>query len=627
MTSKSSKTASIKTIIASGLFFLLLFFPSYSGYSWSSTELTGMFTTHQFLTRTAYGYLEKHPMIRDHIIPFPPLAEIEKYCGLNIKVVGGGVEKTGEGPDNPSKSSFADHYFNPTFPGGGRGNAPDRINENYAVLRTDISVGTINDKTARSAAYLAHYIQDMTCPFHVLGAPDNDLRFTAQAAGPYITKYGERICVLKEGFDLAKVCANPVTYLVDINLRFFEQDEPGFWNMMVARYKIDDSPGRNWFEPNYYNGHICPIFHTYLSTHFLYEAMVANYHNNPEMISRFSHLSNINLLTNNWNSLSLSPVRAGEFAKKLARLTREDLDNNDPEFMFDPRQLISYIYIGHKALGYMDILPETLQKKIVAMKSTVPVPEKAWTTAIQATYTVWRSAFSALFVDCEKDVLLFQTGSNPDTYVAKVKLTNYEPGETARDISVKLKQVSKGLDREIGEAVLPQLAGNQNNNSAWLQFKEPFPLQESAYIKVTVTGTFDRVPDAGSMSYTSKNPVVDPLGGTWKFQEANALISILYNAATQQYEGRVIKKGGMAFHEMGALWLSGIKPVQTAVMTAQYAPDDKIYTGTECSWEVLTNPDGSYRKGQPTRLSASITVNGNTMVFRTKDDTFHFTRD
>jgi hypothetical protein len=625
MTRKSDGSTFRKTIIASGLVFLMLFVPSYSGYSWSSTELTGMFTTHQFLTRMAYAYLEQHPMIRDHIIPFPPLAEIEVYCGITIKMANYQKTIVGEGPDNPSKSSFSDHYFNPSLPADGAGNAPVRINELYAGLCRDISSTVTNGETARKAAYLAHYIQDMTCPFHVLGAPDNYLQFTASAAGPYIEKYGERTCVLKDGVDVKKVCSNPVSNLIEGNLRYFEQDEAGFWDMMAERYKNDKTQGKNWFEPNYYNGYICPDYYTYLSTHFLYEAMVAHYHNNPEMINRFSHLPNINFLTNNWNSLAISPSRSGEFAKKLARFTKEDLDNYDPEFMFDPAKLISYTFVAYKMLGFTGMLSAFEQKDLTRMKSTVPMPEKAWTTAIQATYTVWRASFSALFVDCDNDVELFQAGTNPDTYVARVKLTNYEPGETAKNIAVHLKQVSNGATHDIGTATIAELANNQNSNSTWVLFKEPFALPASAQLKVEVTGTFDKVPDAGKASYTSKSPVTDPLGGSWYMQETKASVAVLYNSKTQQYEGKVVSPGDLAFHGAGVLLMTGVKQVETQVIDPH--PGEKYYTGTECSWEVLTNPDGSYRKGQQTRLPLAITVKGNTMVYRTKDDTFHFTRE
>ncbi len=559
----------MKTIVASCLFFLLLFFPSYTGYSWSSTEYTGMFSTHQFLTRMAYVYLEKHPMISDHIIPFPPLAEIEAYCGLNINIGKYPNHIYGEGPDNPSKSFFADHYFNPTFPPDGAGNAPDRINELYTSLCSDLTLGLTDPNTAKNAAYLAHYIQDMTCPFHVIGAPDNALQFTASAAGPYLEKYGENTCVLKDGVDSLKACTNPVSNLIENNLRFFEQDETGFWDMMAERYKKDDSQGKNWFEPNYYNGHICPKLYTYLSTHFLYEAMVAHYHNNPEMVNRFSHLSNINFLTNNWNSLAISPARSGEFAKKLARFTKDDLDNYKPEFMFDPKELVSYTFVAYKALGYVGMLTEAGQKDVTAMKSTVPMPENAWTTAIQATYTIWRASFSALFVDCENDVQLFQAGSNPDTYTARVKLTNYEPGETVKNITANLKLVSNGVARDIGTATVTELPNNQNSNSTWLAFKEPFIMPESAQLSVEITGTYEKVPDAGKASYTGKNPAMDPLGGSWYMNEAKASVAILYDSETQQYEGKVISPGILAFHSQGALILTGIKPVEKQVNVIQ----------------------------------------------------------
>jgi hypothetical protein len=70
--------------------------------------------------------------------------------------------------------------------------------------------------------------------------------------------------------------------------------------------------------------------------------------------------------------------------------------------------------------------------------------------------------------------------------------------------------------------------------------------------------------------------------------------------------------------------LTGVKPVETQVKVTQ--PGEKYYAGTECSWEALTNPDGTLSKGPQTRLPVSITVNGNTMVYCTKDETLHFTR-
>ena len=118
---------------------------------------------------------------------------------------------------------------------------------------------------------------------------------------------------------------------------------------------------------------------------------------------------------------------------------------------------------------------------------------------------------------------------------------------------------------------------------------------------------------------------MDPLGGSWYIKETKASVAILYDAKTQQYEGKVISPGDLAFHSKGVLMLTGVKPVETQVKVPH--PGEKYYTGTECSWEALTNPDGTLSKGPQTRLPVSITVNGNTMVYRTKDETLHFTRE
>jgi len=44
-------------------------------------ELLGKFTTHQFLTRTAYAFLLKHPMLVNKLVDFPTLEEIELFSG------------------------------------------------------------------------------------------------------------------------------------------------------------------------------------------------------------------------------------------------------------------------------------------------------------------------------------------------------------------------------------------------------------------------------------------------------------------------------------------------------------------------------------------------------------------
>jgi hypothetical protein len=89
----------------------------------------------------------------------------------------------------------------------------------------------------------------------------------------------------------------------------------------------------------------------------------------------------------------------------------------------------------------------------------------------------------------------------------------------------------------------------------------------------------------------------------------------------------VIRQGDLAFHGQGALLVTGINPVEKPVTAGQQVSSANSYTGTELSWEVITNQDGSYSKGPQTRLPVSITVNGNTLTYRTKDNAYQFTRE
>jgi len=68
---------------------------------------------------------------------------------------------------------------------------------------------------------------------------------------------------------------------------------------MVERFQYDNQRGANWFEPNYYDGPVCQSLFTYLSTHFIYEAFVALYHNNSQIVARFKPDERLQLLRKN----------------------------------------------------------------------------------------------------------------------------------------------------------------------------------------------------------------------------------------------------------------------------------------------------------------------------------------
>jgi hypothetical protein len=99
----------------------MTFFIVHSACGWSSTETKGIFMTHQFLNTEAHKLLSEHPMLQKGYIKFPSISDINKYSGVRPPIDGGTLEISGEGPDNPTNSSFAAHYFNPSIGKSGLG--------------------------------------------------------------------------------------------------------------------------------------------------------------------------------------------------------------------------------------------------------------------------------------------------------------------------------------------------------------------------------------------------------------------------------------------------------------------------------------------------------------------------
>jgi len=403
----------------------LTFLIAHSVYGWSSTETKGIFMTHQFLNTEAHKLLSEHPMLKKGYIKFPKISDINKYSGVRPPIDGGTLEISGEGPDNPKKSDFAAHYFNPSIGNSGLGGAPKKVSETYAGLKRSLLVMSERYKdyakeninpinTAYYGAYLAHFIQDMTCPFHVIGAPKEYLQYDPKAMGPYTKRYGAGIWEWTESSPFrnqnapnSSVSATPLTGGPADSV-YVQIDPQKFWNLMVDRFIKEKSPGANWFEPNYYNGPGFQLTWTYRGTHFLYEALVGPYH--TSLLDVTMAPNEVKKFRKRWY-LSTTD-KPGSFAKNIASETKERLDREEKEFMFNPAKMM--------------------------MPGEVPIPHEAWCQAVQATYTVWRASFSALFVDRYTDVKLAKVSNNPDKYKFRLRIKNVEPEENATNVLARV---------------------------------------------------------------------------------------------------------------------------------------------------------------------------------------------
>ena len=105
--------------------------------------------------------------------PFPDTAAaIVAHEGVYAK------GKEGNGPDKEGVSGYSEHYYNPNTDKGG---APQAISKWYKRLAEDLTIG--NPGTApRAAAWGAHYLADMSCPYHVIGMPGAEAKAAYEAA-------------------------------------------------------------------------------------------------------------------------------------------------------------------------------------------------------------------------------------------------------------------------------------------------------------------------------------------------------------------------------------------------------------------------------------------------------------
>ena len=329
---KKMKTySSLQNILLFSIFFLILIFPSVVR-SWSSLDQTGLrgsFGTHEFLCDRAYDELEKHPAFE--YIHFPSQEKIREYSGINFA-------KEGKGPDNPKLTRYSEHYYNPR---NGQGLAPKSVEREYNDLKNSLRAlmiaggdpGTatkektsiIFETAARSAAWSGHFIQDMTCSFHVNGMMRDEVNVN-------------NVPSEQEFFEIMG------PYSQSMN-------EP--WAELVRRFREDEDGNSDWFDPVYFDG---PDYEpSRLSTHFTYEGAVetncgldqAALINTTDMVESYLTKDRI---SREWKH----DMSMDELAIRLATNTKDLLDNDTMGYLYiDPNMVRTKI---DRVRFYMDLI-------------------------------------------------------------------------------------------------------------------------------------------------------------------------------------------------------------------------------------------------------------------------------
>lgn len=290
----------------SGLVFCALFFlliPQ-RGFSWGSfTD----FETHQFLLKVAYDDLKQDPAIMD--IGFPKLEDILAKEGVYF--VGDQGMISGPGPDNPNTTPDSWHYYNPKIRMGGGPGAAAKYFKYMAKGRvTKVSADVLNQATAWSA----HFMADMSVPYHVVGLPKSELDTLAKDPSG---------ATVLPSVPLGSVYSDD---RYKMNYQGVGQHSND-WKQEVDRFYADAATRDNadYFDPWYWNG-IWPMS-TKESSHMQWEAWVFHNVDNPRVVIRGYSPEWKNpapAFEPNWDAYG---EQVSELAKRSAGITRDNIQS------------------------------------------------------------------------------------------------------------------------------------------------------------------------------------------------------------------------------------------------------------------------------------------------------------
>jgi hypothetical protein len=151
-----------------------------SGWAPGFVATGGISADHQYILDAAYKKLQSDPAFEGS--NFPALEAIKAYEGINkpLELLTSYLSEGlgGPGPDVPGNSPWSYHYYNPRT---GKGSAPSAVADRYAFLKRGLEnrnrildsprIGSILEK---DAAYLAHFVADLSCPYHINGLPADE---------------------------------------------------------------------------------------------------------------------------------------------------------------------------------------------------------------------------------------------------------------------------------------------------------------------------------------------------------------------------------------------------------------------------------------------------------------------
>jgi hypothetical protein len=436
-------------------------------YSWGAFRGIARFAkvteTHQDIIRAAYGLLMRDPvMSRARLMflgdnSFLNADDILQYEGIDvIPDVSSGLYTTfGPGPDADGSAPFSWHWYNPrTF----SGYAPRAASNHYidfalATLQTTFD----RERALKGMAWSAHFVADMTVPYHVNGVPYFNENPKLEP-GPCILSEEDSgplyLCNLTPSLLLPSSQANKEQYWgYGLNKDFTRSFET-FKKVRENASLMDDGVNPiDWFDPWYWNG---SIISDARSSHATFEA---NAH--IAWLEKGGLLNPIFSGTGQYDKLWENGLPDYEFSGNAAGIQSEQVWRFASRVADRTRENSQYLFLS---------------------------PADGIIEAVFGVYTVWRSAWSALqpVIDIEPDI------TDPGKIIIRTSAYNHAQ-EACQNVKIRLTIMD-------GSAIYFQNSIPLTDNlpgtvAASIDWNVPIERNKNYTIFTEVVGAYSKTPD------------------------------------------------------------------------------------------------------------------------------------
>jgi hypothetical protein len=460
-----------KKPVVIALFCLSLMLCAYKVYPWGAfLGIRGgalAADTHLVILQEAYKLLLDDPAMRqfNRGFPFYEDQQVRIENILDYEGVYGDpltLSAYGPGPDADGSTYYSSHWFNPLT---GQGHAPQAASDQYlAYINAVVGNNIVDEHALRGVAWSAHFIADMFVPYHIVGIPLSEAIARMNSRNFYLSEEEVGPLFLYSPTPPAQNNGGIFKFPQEVIRNWwrkgwgvdneFSKAYGVFWKNRMDAGGNDQKNPIDWFDPWYWNG--LPA-RTLMSSHASYESnahqlwMQGPGHEKDYNRSDYydplweNAQPDYSRITPSWQAQTW---QVQDFAAKIARRTRENIET----------------YWKYPTLGIHG--------------------------AIEAVYTLWRSAFSAL----ETKLRFEPDPDRPDAYfiIANVHNSAFEDCQKVQvtltiqkgdEIVLENSQVLTGpLNRRNPEDVKWHVQIDFGSNETWSFLSE-------------IVGTFVETPD------------------------------------------------------------------------------------------------------------------------------------